>query len=342
MKPPQHGGDPRHCVYPVGMTEPLLNLATGINPWPWPVPTLPGDCFTQLPYESHSLQDAAAAYYQVKVEQLLLTAGSQPVIQLLPKLCEPGSVLLPAVAYEEHAYRWQLAGHRCTFFSSYERDALAAQMRRQATRYLVLISPNNPDGQQLAVADLAYWLSLLPGDGVLLVDQAYVDCCPELQANSLLVDPRVVLLRSVGKFFGLPGLRLGAVLAGEDKIALLRREIGPWSLCRAAQYLGPQLYADRQWQSAMRAHLARASAAQSRVIVDYLGHYADAVYRQPLFTTLRMPLPTADSLASQALAQGLLCRVYRCGEQAYMRWGLAADIELLRSRLDTAAVADGG
>ena len=70
--PPRHGGDPNELHYPEGMPRPLLNLATGINPWPWPVPALPSHCFTELPYENPQLQASAAAYYQVDVAQLLL------------------------------------------------------------------------------------------------------------------------------------------------------------------------------------------------------------------------------------------------------------------------------
>ncbi len=341
-RPPVHGGDPRQRQYPAGMTEPLLNLATGINPWPWPVPPLPDDCFSHLPYDCSSLQRAAAEYYHVDEGQLLLTAGSQPVIQLLPRLCERGAVLLPAVAYEEHAYRWQLAGHHCHYFADYGREALAADIRRWQIRYLVLVSPNNPDGRQIPLADLEYCLSLLPRDGLLVVDQAYVDCCPEYQANRLLQDARVLLLRSVGKFFGLPGLRLGAVLAGSDWLAELQRDIGPWSLSRAAQCLGPELFADRAWQAATRERLRRNAADQSRLLVTHLGADADAVFYQPLFTTFKMPLARAQTLAEQALQQGLLCRVYCCGDSGYMRWGLAADAAELQVRLAAFTAARDG
>ncbi|MGB1456314.1 aminotransferase class I/II-fold pyridoxal phosphate-dependent enzyme [Spongiibacter marinus] len=333
IAPPRHGGDPNELHYPEGMPRPLLNLATGINPWPWPVPALPSHCFTELPYENPELQASAAAYYQVDVAQLLLCGGSQPVIQLLPQLYPQGNVLLPAVAYEEHAYRWQLGGHHCRFFSDYSSEAVAAQIREQDIQYLVLINPNNPDGQQLPVTVVAQWLALLPPDGCLVIDQAYVDCVPAYQANALLADKRVVLLRSVGKFFGLPGLRLGAVLSHPETIIRLREQLGPWSVNHAAQLIGQQLFADREWQETMRQQLPLAAHQQAQQLLRCFGRDVEHCAVTPLFTTLKMPLGQAEKWAMQALKQGLLCRVYRCGEYGYMRWGLAANADLLAERL---------
>ena len=189
------------------MPQPLLNLATGVNPWPWPVPPIPPAVWQELPYDCLALQRAAAAYYQVEPEQLLLSSGSQPLIQLLPTMYPQGDVLLPSVAYEEHAYRWQQAGHRLHRFD--DDSDVAGLLIEKPIRYLVLVSPNNPDGHCIPIDQLREWLTLLPDDGLMVVDQAYVDGYPDYQANVLLDSDRLVLLRSVGKFFGLPGLRLG-------------------------------------------------------------------------------------------------------------------------------------
>lgn len=334
LTPPQHGGDLNRFNWPVGAPRPLLNLATGVNPWPWPVPTLPADCFTDLPYDDPALLSAAARYYQVNPQQLLMTAGSQPVIQLMPRLYAPGRVLLPRVAYEEHAYRWQRAGHECHYFADYHAEAIAEMIAEAKIQYLVLVSPNNPDGREISQDDLSRWLAALPEQGCLLVDQAYVDCQPALQANALVGDKRVVLLRSVGKFFGLPGLRLGAVLAHPETLVGIGRELGPWSVNQAAQWLGRQLFADRTWQDQMRAQLTRAAARQRDLLAACFGPDIVEQYSSPLFTTLRLPLGRADELARQALAQGLLCRIYRCGDEGYMRWGLCGDEGLLAERLE--------
>ena len=328
---PVHGGDPRYVRYPAAMPQPLLNLATGVNPWPWPVPPIPEDIWQELPYDCPVLQSAAATYYQLAPEQLLLSSGSQPIIQLLPELYPLGEALLPSVAYEEHAYRWQQAGHRLHRFDN-DGD-VAALLIEKPIRYLVLVSPNNPDGHCIPVAQLREWLALLPDDGLMVVDQAYVDGYPDYQANALLDSGRVVLLRSVGKFFGLPGLRLGAALAAPECLDRLAHLLGPWPINRAAQYLGAQLFADSDWQQKNQRRLLRASGEQAALWAALLGGEAVACQSQALFNSYRLPLRRADDWASALLAQGILSRVYRCGEWGYLRLGLAEDAGLLKARL---------
>lgn len=328
---PIHGGDPRYLGQTAATPTPLLNLATGVNPWPWPVPPVPERVWQALPYDCPELQRAAASYYEVSPEQLLLSNGSQPLIQLLPSLFPRGDVLLPRVAYEEHAYRWQLAGHRLHSFD--EPGDVPRQLREHRIRYLVLVSPNNPSGHCIAVDQLRDWLTLLPDDGLMVVDQAYVDSCPEYQANALLDTGRLVLLRSVGKFFGLPGLRLGAALGAPRCLERLSQALGPWPLNGAAQYLGRQLFADQSWQRAMRHHLALASRQQAMRWSTLLGDEAEPCPPQALFNSFKLPLPRADDWSATLLRQGILSRVYRCGEWGYLRLGLAGDDAVLQSRL---------
>lgn len=329
---PKHGGDPLH-IPPADAGVPMLDLATGVNPWVWPVPAPPIACYSKLPYFSEGLQDVAATYYGVPKECLLATAGSQAVIQQLPFLAASGRVLLPAVGYEEHRYRWELAGHDVVVFHCYDRDAIAQQIRRDAVQHLVLISPNNPSADQLDLDDLRYWRSLLPEEGMLVVDQAFADANPESDVSALAGEKGFVLLRSVGKFFGLPGLRLGFVIAAPDLLAALDKHLGPWAVSGPAQWLGERALADQAWQQEMIAKLAYGSMAQAELL---MATFADCEVRcvtTALFVTLIMPLQRADLLQAACYRAGLSVRVYLCGDTGYMRWGLAPDINELCLRL---------
>ena len=181
---PSHGGDPRN-IPASASAQPMLDLATGVNPWLWPVPTPPVECYSKLPYFSEALQAAAAAYYGVPAHCLLATAGSQPLIQELPYIAAKGRVLLAKVGYEEHRYRWHLAGHEVRCFDRCGRDTVAEQIRRDAITHLVLISPNNPSAEQVSIDDIRYWRSLLPANGLVVVDQAFADGNPESDVSAL-------------------------------------------------------------------------------------------------------------------------------------------------------------
>jgi cobalamin biosynthesis protein CobC len=329
---PRHGGDPRHMPASPPDLE-MLDLATGVNPSAWPVPVPPMECYTKLPYFSDGLQQAAAQYYGVAAENLLATAGSQPVIQQLPFMASRGRVLLPSVGYEEHRYRWHLAGHDISLFDDYDRDRVARQIVTDGIKHLVLISPNNPSADQVGIAKLRFWHSLLPEDGLLVVDQAFADANPESDVSAMVGERGVVLLRSVGKFFGLPGLRLGFVIAEPSLLAILNKDLGPWTVSGAAQWIGERALADAGWQREMRLKLKRESEQQAALLTSTFAAYGVRCVRSALFITLIMPLVRAELLQTACYQLGLSVRVYRCGEVAYMRWGLAANIDELAERL---------
>lgn len=333
---PEHGGNPQ--VVPADSAwGPVLDLATGINPWPWPVPASSLGSLGKLPYFDDGLQQAAADYYQVSPSQLLATSGSQAPIQLLPQLVAPGVVVLPGPAYEEHAYRWQGAGHHCLFFDHDQVAQVDDLISRGEVDHLVLVSPNNPTGFRYSNRDILRWRQRLPAEGMLLVDQAYADVLDDNGDCAALINAGVTLLRSTGKFFGLPGLRLGFVLGAPGLLARLEEVQGPWAVNSLAQAAGSLMLADQQWQAEMRTRLRRAAQRQGERISQVFGDAASTVVT-PLFISQTFSLGVALALQQRCYSVGLSVRVYRWGEQGVVRWGLAADEEALFCRL--AALAE--
>ncbi|QQD16926.1 aminotransferase class I/II-fold pyridoxal phosphate-dependent enzyme [Spongiibacter nanhainus] len=339
---PQHGGDPGrrggapgHCA-----SDGSIDLSTGINPWPWPAPALPAEALTLLPQPDADFYAMAAAYYRVPPTELLATGGSQWAIQILPRLASPGRVLMQDVAYEEHRYRWSQAGFEVCCFSRDEEESLASRIREDKIRHLVVVSPNNPAASVVPLERLSQWRQALPEGGLLVVDQAFADASQGSDVSALCGEPGVVILRSLGKFFGLPGLRLGFVLGEERLLQALSRELGPWPVSGPALHLGKLALADRVWQAETREHLQRAAAEQGALLREYFQGACAEIHYNPLFTTLVLPLDTAQRLYREAADLGLWLRLYSRGDMAYLRWGLAADETLLAQRV--AALARRG
>jgi cobalamin biosynthetic protein CobC len=331
---PNHGGNPLQLPDAEYYTE-MLDLATGINPWPWPVPCSCLAGLAKLPYHSSELQQAAAKYYDVYPQQLLPTSGSQAVIQLIPQMLAVGRVLLAGPAYEEHAFRWQQAGHECVFFPHDQPEKVAELIRQQGIEYLVLVSPNNPTGQMYTEAQLSQWQQLLPENGFMLVDQAYADVQIESLCTGLLSKPKVILLRSTGKFFGLPGLRLGFALGDPQWLTKLDAMQGPWAVNSLAQSAGAVMLADRAWQHQMRQTLSAASARQANMLGSILSGWVESTSSTPLFNSFELPLDRGLLLQQLCYKHGLSVRVYQWQGRAYMRWGLAADEAELHRRLSS-------
>lgn len=252
----EHGGRLRRAAetYGIALHE-WLDLSTGISPWSWldeHAIVLPREAWSRLPEDEDELGIAARAYYGTEA---LPVAGSQAAIQMLPRLRSPGRVGLLHPAYAEHALHWQRAGHEVIALTR-------AQCAGAAERFdaLILTQPNNPDGQRFAREDLLDWHARLSArGGWLLVDEAFIDAEPELSLASACMPPGLIVLRSLGKFFGLAGARVGFVLAQLPLLHALRQALGPWTLAGPSRHVANLALRDRSWQAAQTLRLRAAA-----------------------------------------------------------------------------------
>ena len=250
--PPVHGGQlgAFRRLFPDAPT-PILDLSTGINPYPYEVPKLAEDHLTRLPEPEAlaALEAAAARAYGLAAGEAVAAPGSQALIGLLPRLLPRAEVAVLAPTYAEHAFAWRQAGHRVR--------EVASLREAQAAEIVVLCNPNNPDGRVITAADLgAFAAPLAARGGLLVVDEAFADFAPD----GVSVVPRlpargVIVLRSFGKASGLAGLRLGFALAPADLASRLRAALGPWPVSGAAITIGAAMLDDAAWRAAMAARL---------------------------------------------------------------------------------------
>lgn len=319
----EHGGRLQRAAHEYGIpAEQWLDLSTGVSPYAWPVPPLPASAWHRLPEDDDGLIDVARAYYGQA--SLLPVAGSQAAIQALPSLRERSRVAVLDPGYAEHAHAWQRAGHKV------ERAAADALFAR-AARYdvVVLIHPNNPGGERFELdALLALHATLARRGGWLVVDEAFIDATPERSLCAAHALPGLIVLRSVGKFFGLAGARAGFVCAEPALLVALRERLGPWTLSGPARHVLKLALADTDWQSAQRERLCATSARLSALLTRH-GLAPDAGCA--FFHWRRDERATA---LQRALArQGVLVRRF---EQPHsLRFGLPGD-DAAFARLDTA------
>ncbi len=249
-----HGGRLREAAACYGIPlEQWLDLSTGINPHGWPVPALPSSCWQRLPEADDGLEQAAAAYYGTA--QLLPVAGSQAAIQALPQLRSSCRVGMLAPSYAEHAKAWQCKGHKVV---ALEAETITAQL--PTLDVLLLVNPNNPTGESFSPEQLLAWHDVLASrDGWLVVDEAFIDTIPERSLAPWCGMPGLVVFRSLGKFFGLAGARVGFVLAWPSLMQHLNEILGPWAVSGPAREAARQALQDQAWQARMRGQLKQQS-----------------------------------------------------------------------------------
>ena len=249
----EHGGNLHDAIARFGRPGgDWIDLSTGINPQSYPVPPLATDVWHRLPEVSPALAAAAEAYYGAP--RVLPVAGTQAAIQALPRLRAPSRVVVAAPAYAEHAHRWAQAGHAIREVPYKDLGSAVADCD-----VMLICNPNNPTGGTIDPEILLAWADQLAlRQGWLVVDEAFGDTTPQLSVAAWSDRPGLIVLRSVGKFFGLAGLRLGFVAAHSTLLSALSDVLGPWSVSGPAQDIGCAALADRPWQQAMRNHLLRA------------------------------------------------------------------------------------
>ena len=296
----EHGGRLGEAVRRWGgAREDWLDLSTGIAPWSYPLPAPPADVWQRLPEDGDGLEAVACAYYGAV--SVLMVPGSQAAIQALPGLVPAGRVAMPAPIYAEHPAAWQRAGHAVVDWD-------------EPADYAVLCNPNNPTGERFSRAALLERVRTLR---LLVVDEAFIDANP---AQSLAGDAadNVVVLRSLGKFFGLAGARVGCVIAPSRLLDRLREIIGPWAVSHPARWAACRALADHDWQAAQNARLDAASARLAELLrACGLGEVTGCALFRYVST------PDAGRIHEQLAMRGILVR--RFDVPSALRFGLPRD-----------------
>jgi cobalamin biosynthesis protein CobC len=305
----EHGGRLRRAA--ATYDRPLsqwLDLSTGINPLGWPVPPVPAEHWARLPESDDDLEAAARSYYQT--ESLLPVCGSQAAIQALPRLRPSARVGIVHPSYAEHHHAWQQAGHQIQLLDTSRIEQHIAQLE-----VLILVRPNNPTGTCHSTEQVLDWHDqLAQKGGWLVVDEAFVDASPEI---SLLTHPRpgLIVLRSLGKFFGLAGARVGFVCAEASLLSRLEALLGPWSVSGPSRWVASSALRDLEWQAEARQSLPMQSDRLRRLLTDHgLAPSGGSALFQWVIT------PHARTLHHALAQQGILARLFEA--PASLRFGL--------------------
>lgn len=321
-----HGGDlaTARALFP-DAPQPWVDLSTGINPIPYPLPELPLSLWTRLPGadDEAALLAAARRAYRVPAGASIVAApGTQILIELLPRLAPAGPVAILGPTYAEHGHAWRKAGY--VVGEAAVPDPTAATV--------VVVNPNNPDGRLFSQAELAALAARCAArGGLLVVDEAFADFTPE---TSVVADlpAGAVALRSFGKTYGLAGLRLGFAIGAAEAMARLAAALGPWSVAGPALHVGAQALSDAAWLARTGVERA-ADAARLDAMLAPHGRPAGGT---SLFRLLETP--AAPALFARLGRHGIYVRRFQNAPER-LRFGLPGDAAAW-SRLRLALGAD--
>ena len=305
--------------------EPWIDLSTGVNPHPYPAQDWPTTALTRLPDDDAfaTLETAARFAYRAPPEaQVVSGAGVQAFIQLLPRVFPARRVAILGFSYAEHAACWRSAGAEITTVETPEALADAD--------VAVIVNPNNPDGRFTSAEKLsALAAQMARRDGLLVIDESFMDFTPQDSVVALSAQKGAIVLRSFGKAYGLPGLRLGFALCAPDLATRLRALLGPWAVNGPALAIGARALHDAAWLDAA-AQARQADAARLDALLRQAGY--DVAGGAALFRLAIHAQAPARFLT--LCAQGILTRDF-VERPDWLRFGLPGDTAAWR-RLELA------
>lgn len=242
---PDHGGGVDAAVARWGGSRAdWIDLSTGINPQPYPLPGFAADDWAALPDAAAlaALIAAARAFWAVpEAAEIVPAAGASAIIARMPALA-PHPAVIPGPTYNEHARAFRHAGLPVA-------DSGAAPVQ-------IVVHPNNPDGR--------LWPGTVAGSHLTVIDESFCDVTPGASQIARTAHDGVLVLKSFGKFWGLAGLRLGFAIGSRATLTgpqgHLADLLGPWCVSGPAITAGTAALRDPVWAEQTRARLARDAA----------------------------------------------------------------------------------
>lgn len=261
--------------------------------------------------EAHLYPDGACSVLRQKIAEkhsinsgrIVIGNGSNEIIELLVRtFVQPGETVVTAWP-SFVVYRLVAQAHgRDTLLAPLRRDrydlnALAALIDHR-TKLVFIANPNNPTGSYVTKRELNTFLERIPPSVVVVLDEAYVEYTTADDFPNGLKDvvkrPRMVVLRTFSKIYGLAGLRVGYGIMDPELVDYVERVRKPYNVNMVAQIAAAAALDDDEHVEKSRA-LVRAGIDQLLPAIEKMG--LEAVDSQANFMVIKLPF---DGLVAQA------------------------------------------
>ena len=190
----------------------------------------------------------AGKYFGVKQDYIVVGNGAAELIKVVMEEHSGDKVGIIYPTFDEYPNRLRKE-QIVPFFPQnknfeYTAEDLMAYFEDKNISLMMLINPDNPSGHFMPkndVLQLAEWCAI---KGIrLLVDESFVDFTYGAVDNSLLYDdiltayPHMMVMKSISKSYGVPGLRLGILATADiDLIVRMKKEVSIWNINSFAEF----------------------------------------------------------------------------------------------------------
>jgi threonine-phosphate decarboxylase len=280
-----HGGNVFTVARTLGVPpEQMLDFSASINPLgmsPLVRKTLINslDSLVHYPDTSHKeLKQLLASHHGLSSTKFTIANGSTELIYNLPAILSGNKALIISPSFSEYVgalnqCNWEVEHFVLAPESDFSIDI--AKLERAlagGVDALFLCNPGNPSGTLYPQSVIESIYRLCQSAGTFLVlDEAFMDFCEEASAKRIIAQSdSAVILRSMTKFFGIPGLRLGYAICNDRLAERLGSMGGPWSVNTLALVAGEAAFHDT-------AHVKKTVdyiQLERRILIERLGRFS--------------------------------------------------------------------
>ncbi len=329
----KHGGNLREFTGQCGLAEDeILDFSANINPLG------PPDYLRRLisanlhriaRYPDPGYADfrrAAAVCCAVNPRQIIIGNGTSEIIYALPRALEMRRGWLPAPSYIGYEEALRAAAVPVKFLSA--AADLSFNWRElpdmEAAEAIFLGNPNNPTGYLLDLTALRTAARQYSGV-MFIIDEAFIDFSGQRLSAIPLIDEglaNIIVLRSMTKFYAIPGLRLGYAVAAETVAAAIERQLPPWRLNTLAAIVGQEIINDEEYGNNSRAQVTKLRHTLQRGLAALPGLQVFPGTANYLLLRVTSDKVTARQIAEHLLAQGIVlrrCNNFRGLDDSFLR-----------------------
>ena len=290
MTQPTHGGNLAWAATIANcLPTALLDFSASINPLGMPDSARKAlldalETLTAYPDPNYTdLKNAIAAHHAVDPEWVLPGNGAAELLTWACRdLADYGSTDLITPAFADYDRALTAAGvhiHRCPLKSPDQPLLTASGLSFIAQSTLscgiLLNNPHNPTGQLLNAKEIKSTMLNHQNSGLVVLDEAFMVFLPPERQQSLVPwiqdYPQLVILRSLTKFYAIPGLRLGYAIAHPDRLARWNCWRDPWTVNTLAARVGEVILQDKAFQNRTYDWLAIAKPKLEQDLARLLG-----------------------------------------------------------------------
>lgn len=249
--------------------------------------------------------------------QIMVANGSTEIIYLLPTALRIRSALIISPAFSEYENALGLAKSSIVLAQASEssgfqpdRDLLSFYLDQMTVDAVFIANPNSPCGTLFDEKTMHWLLFFCRSTGALVViDEVFIDFCESRSFKTLINSHQnILIIRSMTKFYGLAGMRLGYALGPPVLIDSLRKFQPPWSVNTLAQFAGIYCLKQHRFRDKTIRFTEHERARMLEKINKIPGFSAFSSNANFMLVKMEDSLPPASHLQDFLLNRGILIR----------------------------------